>query len=118
MAKRHSIDTIAEVLIDKLSDMEKVADKIDKASKKPLSVDLSQTKALLEEFAGFIEKETEQKQTNQARLPNWVIGVLFGFFLASLGTLYFSYTSIKKVDALELERDYYIMKYRELQEKE
>ena len=59
MAKKHSIDTIAEVLIDKLTDMERVASKIESASKTELKVDVSNLKELFSEHRKVISNQLE-----------------------------------------------------------
>jgi hypothetical protein len=119
MGKRHNIDTIAEVLIDKLNDMERTALKIETASKRELKID---TKGLEELFLmqntaeKTILSDLEQlQQKNKVRLPNWVLGVLFAFFLGLIGSIVFAYSSVKKVEHLQFERDYYKEKVLELQ---
>ena len=125
MGKRHSIDTIAEVLIDKLETMEQVANKIEKVAKTPIKVDLNEQERLLNKFAEFVNDQNRVEkrilgelerleEKSKGRLPNWVLVVLFSFFIGLIGSVYFSYSSIKKVDLLEKEKVYYEMKYLEL----
>ncbi|MDB0599561.1 hypothetical protein PL373_00025 (plasmid) [Tenacibaculum maritimum] len=125
MGKRHSIDTIAEVLIDKLETMEQVANKIEKVAKTSLKVDLNEQERLLNKFAEFVNDQNRVEKIilgelenleakSKGRLPNWVLVVLFSFFIGLIGSVYFSYSSIKKVDLLEKEKAYYEMKYLEL----
>ena len=119
---RHSIDTIAEVLIDKLDTMEEVAARIEKVAKKPLKVDLEAQEKLLEQFATFINEQNrvEKRVLSQledleakkkGRIPNWVLGLLFVFFISSIGTIYFAISSIQKVELLEQENQYYKTEY-------
>lgn len=120
MAKgRKNINDIAEILIEKLSDMEQVASKIDIASKRELKID---TKGLEDLFSmqntaeKTILSDLEQlQQKNKTRLPNWVLGVLFAFFLGLIGSITFAYSSVQKVEHLQFERDYYKNKVSELQ---
>lgn len=117
--KRHNIDTIAEVLIDKLNDLERTAEKIDQASKRTMKLDVSELR-LLQKERNISEKsilnDLKQLQSkNQTRLPNWVLGVLFAFFLGLIGSIYFAYSSIKKVKYLEKEKDYYYQEMTKLQ---
>ena len=119
---RHSIDTIAEVLIDKLETMEEVAARIEKVAKKPLKVDLEAQEKLLEQFETFINEQNrvEKRILNQledleakkkGRIPNWVLGLLFVFFISSIGTIYFVISSTQKVELLEQENQYYKTEY-------
>ncbi|WCC43758.1 hypothetical protein PJW08_00690 (plasmid) [Tenacibaculum finnmarkense] len=125
MAKKHSIDTIAEVLIDKLESMEQVAGKIEKVAKNPLKVDLKEQEILLNNFKEFLnnknslenrilEELSDLDRKNKGRLPNWVLVVLFSFFIGLICSFWFSYSNIKKIDLLEKEKQYYEMKYLEL----
>ncbi|MCD8433565.1 hypothetical protein [Tenacibaculum finnmarkense] len=125
MAKKHSIDTIAEVLIDKLESMEQVAGKIEKVAKNPLKVDLSEQEILLNNFKEFLNNQNSVESRilsqlehleakNKGRLPNWILAVLFSFFIGLICSFWFSYSSIKKIDLLEKEKQYYEMKYLEL----
>ncbi|MCG8245106.1 hypothetical protein [Tenacibaculum finnmarkense] len=125
MAKKHSIDTIAEVLIDKLESMEQVAGKIEKVAKNPLKVDLKEQEILLNNFKEFLnnknsvenrilEELSNLEKKNKGRLPNWVLAVLFSFFFGLIVSIYFSYSSIKKVDLLESENAYYLQKINKL----
>ncbi|MCG8740061.1 hypothetical protein G1L22_13215 [Tenacibaculum finnmarkense] len=128
MAKKHSIDTIAEVLIDKLESMEQVAVKIEKVAKNPLKVDLKEQEILLNNFKEFLNNKNRVENRilsqlenleskNKGRLPNWVLAVLFSFFIGLIGSIYISYSSIKKVNLLEEENTYYKTKYIELKNK-
>ena len=104
---RHSIDTIAEVLIDKLDTMEEVAARIQKVAKKPLKVDLEAQEKLLEQFETFINEQNrvEKRILNQledleakkkGRIPNWVLGLLFVFLLAQLELFILLFLASKK----------------------
>jgi len=117
MAKRHNIDTIAEVLIDKLNDLERTAEKIDQASKRIMKLDVSELRELQKEqntSENIILSDLKKLQgKNQARLPNWILGVLFAFFLGMIGSIYFAYNSVQKVKLLEFENAYYLQKLNE-----
>lgn len=123
--KRYSIQDIAEVLVDKLDSMELVAERIEKVAEKPLKVDLKAQKELLNEYEVLFNSRKkgenqiladlrDLQSKNKGRLPNWVLAVLFSFFLGLIGSIYFSYSSIKKVELLEQEKTYYKSKYLEL----
>lgn len=125
MGKRHSIDTIAEVLIDKLEIMEQVANKIEKVAKNPLKVDLNEQERLLNKFTELVNDQNRAEkrilselesleEKRKGRIPNWVLAVLFSFFIALIGSFYFTYSDIKKIDLLEQEKEYYKKKYLEL----
>ena len=126
MAKRHNIDTIAEVLIDKLGDMEKTASRIEKVAQTPLKVELNELKSILQQVAGYVTEQKEAsnvilsnfkqlQEKNQGRLPNWVVGVLFAFFLTFVGfSLYIWKTAEtyddQKAKAEYFEREFYKLK--------
>lgn len=100
MAKKHSIDTIAEVLIDKLTDMERVASKIESASKTELKVDVSNLKELFSEHRKVISNQLENeksvlrsleqlKEKNNTRLPNWILICLFASYFITFGVMFY-----------------------------
>lgn len=125
MQKKHNIHTIAEVLIDKLGDMERTASKIEKASKQELKVDLKESKELFGKLAIYVKEQGKVERDilnklerlqdkNQTRVPNWVLGVLFVFFLGAAGSMWFAYDSVKKSEYLELEKEHYKKLYNGL----
>jgi primosomal protein N'' len=104
MAKKHSIDTIAEVLIDKLTDMERVASRIETASKTDFKIDTSELKELFSEHKKVILNQLENeksilrslkqlKEKNNTRLPNWMLACLFASYLITFGVMIFLYYS-------------------------
>lgn len=105
MAKRHNIDTIAEVLIDKLSDMERTASRIEKASSKELKLDVSELRRLMDERKkdenAILSDLNAVKEKNKGRIPNWVLGVVL---LSLLSSIVFSIYVWKKAEKYEFEK--------------
>jgi primosomal protein N'' len=100
MAKKHSIDTIAEVLIDKLTDMERVASRIETASKTDFKIDTSELKELFSEHRKVISNQLENeksilrsleqlKEKNNTRLPNWILICLFASYFITFGVMFY-----------------------------
>lgn len=134
MQKKHNIHTIAEVLIDKLGDMEHTASRIEKAAKTPINVNLKSLRELFAEHRESIEKERREitsalakqtseeretlreirvlKEKNQTRVPNWVLGILFVFFLSAVGSMWYAYDSIKRVKELEEQNQFYEREFK------
>mgnify|MGYP000020237693 FL=1 len=127
--KRHNIDTIAEILIDKIDEMQSVAKQIENSTKKPLKIDTNELEILNEELQKNFEKQTnEQKaflsdlktllQNKHARLPNWVFLLLGVFFLTSTGLIFYSWTKIENYQYEKHRADYFENEYLKLTKKE
>ncbi|MCH3886004.1 hypothetical protein [Tenacibaculum aquimarinum] len=123
--KKHNIDTIAEVLIDKLDAMEQTAVRIEKVAKIPLNVNSEPINLLIRECRDLVSEQNSEEreilrkienlqQKNLTRLPNWILVILFAFFIGFVGSIFFAYSSIKKVDLLERENAYFLQKLNEL----
>lgn len=120
--KRHNIDTIAEVLIDKLSDMQRTAKLIERASEKTLKVDVRELKELLEQQErkeSEILREIEAiKKKNKGRVDSFTLTVVCVSFLASI---VFSIYVWKKAEAYDYQKkraDHWEQKYLEMEKKE
>ena len=82
--KRHNIDTIAEVLIDKLNAMEKTARRIEEASSKELKVDTSGLELnteLLKDISENYLHRIEQDKIKRLTLPKWIV-IVFVYMCA------------------------------------
>lgn len=109
--KRHNIDTIAEILVDKMNDLERDTKRIEKVvdelKKTRLSVDTTKFDELIEkrnvqEIAFLIDSEKVQAK-RQARLPNWLLTLIIGLFLSLIGFSFYVHHQLKKVSRLEKE---------------
>ena len=100
--KRHSIDTIAEVLIDKLNDLEHTAQRIEKATEKELKLDVKEVRSLVEMHKKTLHEQNKLEKSflsdlkafndkNRTRVPNWVFALLCALFFTSLGSIYYSW---------------------------
>lgn len=116
--KRHNIDTIAEILIDKLDDMERTAQRIEKASSRELKIDTAEMKALIES-----QRETEEsilsdlravKKKNSTRVPNWLIAVMVAFYLSSLGFMMYALNKAETYDEAVQRANYFEQEYKKL----
>lgn len=119
MAKRHNIDTIAEVLIDKLADMERTAKQIERATKTTLKIDTSDLKALFDEQQKkenvILSDLSELKKKNSTRTPNWIVFIFLLSFIALIGYSYVLNENQKDFNRLKKHNDYLIMKVSELE---
>ena len=105
--KRHSIDTIAEILIEKLDDLENTASRMEIASSKELRIDTSELNVIiqnqnLKERQILIDLKMLQQQ-NKSRVPNWVWYVVTGIFLLTFASF---------VVAFKYNKLYHSEKYR------
>ena len=115
MKKRHNIDTIAEVLIDKINDFEKSSAQIGKVVAElkatSLQVDTTEMKQILSERAkqenAFLSQYEAVQKINNTRLPNWILALLIGLFLALIGFSFFAWHQLKQIDLLKAEIEYY-----------
>lgn len=112
--KRHNIDTIAEILVDKINDLERDTKRIEKVvddlKETKLSIDTTGFEQLIEkrnvqEIAFLIDSEKVQAK-RQARLPNWLLTLIIGLFLSLIGFSFYLHNQLKKVDLLEEENGY------------
>jgi len=116
--KRHNIDTIAEVLIDKLDDMEQTAKRIEIASQRVQKVDTSELRALMENQkrneTEFLKSLDEAKKKNQTRVPNWLIAVMAVFYLTSLGFMLYAWNKAETYDEAIQRANYFEQEYNKL----
>lgn len=87
--ERHNINTIAEILIDKLNDLEKLSLVVKEASNKKIEVDLSDLKDIVKlqekrelEFINSLQNLV--KKTRKSK-PNWL--VVFQTLLIAFSTV-------------------------------
>jgi hypothetical protein len=119
--KRLNVNEIAEVLIDKFDEMEQTAVRIEKVAKTPLNVNSEPINLLIRECRDLVSKQNSEEREilrkienlqkkNLTRLPNWILVILFAFFIGFVGSIFFAYSSVKKVDLLERQNKYYLQK--------
>jgi cbb3-type cytochrome oxidase subunit 3 len=119
--KRLNVNEIAEVLIDKFDEMEQTAVRIEKVAKTPLNVNSEPINLLIRECRDLVSKQNSEEREilrkienlqskNLTRLPNWILGILFAFFLGFIGSIFFAYSSVKKVKFLERQNEYFMQK--------
>lgn len=120
MAKRHNIDTIAEVLIDKLNDMERTAGRIETASQRELKIDSREVRELLEnqkrEEKAFLDDLRAARSKNSTRVPNWVWGVIGGLILCSLGFIFYAWNKAEAYDLQKQKAEYFEQEYNKLKQ--
>lgn len=124
--QRHNIQTIAEILVDRLGDMEKVAKGIDKTAKdfsnSRVKVDVSEVNQQIEllkkiniehikQQNAFLSDLTRSYKKNYSRLPNWVYVVLFILFLGSTSSMYYSWSSVEDYNLQKAKAEYFERKY-------
>lgn len=119
--KRHNIDTIAEILIDKINDLEKHTNRIENVVKdvQTSSIDINTTE--IENLYNTRQKQEGQflsdlkalNLKNQTRLPNYILIALLVAFVALVGFSLYSYKQLKQVDVLKLQIEYYEEKLKQ-----
>jgi capsule polysaccharide export protein KpsE/RkpR len=124
MAKRHNIDTIAEVLIDKIDSLEKNTKRLEKSVDKAVSTELKIDTSELQRM--YLERQQQEKQflddlralneKKQSRLPNWVIVSLMVFVLSVMAFVGFTWSRGEDYKMMEAERDFYLKKLNEYTE--
>lgn len=118
--KRHNIETIAEVLIDKLNDMERTAQRIERASTRELKIDTAEMKFLIEKQRSAEESILTDliavKENNSTRVPNWVLGVLGGLVLCSLGFIFYAWNKAEAYDLQKQKAEYFEQEYNKLKQ--
>jgi hypothetical protein len=116
--KRHNIDTIAEVLIDKLNDMERTAQRIETASTRELKIDSKELRTLLEnqkrEEKTFLDDLRAVGDKNSTRVPNWVWGVIGSLTLCSLGFIFYAWNKAEAYDLQKQKAEYFEQEYNNL----
>lgn len=123
--KRHSIDTIAEVLIDKLNDLEHTAQRIEKATEKELKLDVKEVRSLVEMHKKTLHEQNKLEKSflsdlkafndkNRTRVPNWVFALLCALFFTSLGSIYYSWKKAESYDYQKNRADFFEAKYQEI----
>lgn len=116
--KRHNIDTIAEVLIDKLDEMESTAKRIETASRQVQKVDTSELRALMDsqtrKESEILEGINAVKKKNETRVPNWLIAVMVAFYLTSLGFMLYAWNKAETYDEAIQRANYFEQEYNKL----
>ena len=113
MAKqeRHNIDTIANVLIDKLGEMEKTALRIEWASQQPLKIDTREIEQILREKEkgekAILEGLRKLQEKNKPRAPNWVIIALSAVFLISIGLSLYAWKKAEEYDMQKARAEHF-----------
>lgn len=120
--KRQNIDTIAEVLIDKLNDMERLAKRIEVATTKAentvVKVNSNELQEILRE-----NRQTEKsilsdlrrlKEKNSTRVPNWVLIVLAVVVLTSIVYSMAVFSVVQQSTENKMRADYYEQEYNKL----
>ena len=105
--QRHNIDTIAEVLIDKLNDLDRTASRIEKATEQDLQVDTRELKSLLSDFKA-VSRDFSKKE--QPKVPKWVYMIAVCCFFGYIGFMFFY---IKELTHEREGRLYFEMKLSE-----
>lgn len=118
MKQRHNIQTIAEVLIDKLNDLEKLTERVEKASEKALKVDDKDLKETLvnqtNQIKTYLSDFKSLSAKSQYSLPNWLFVLITGSFLVSFGFIYYSWTKIEDYNFQKSKADYFQAKFNEI----
>lgn len=113
--KRHNIDTIAEILIDKINDFEKSANKIGQLVKtlqeSNVKIDTSTLERLNRErnereiaFLSDFKTLTEKKYT---RLPNWLLTLILVLFVLVLAFSVYAWNQVDEIKTLKQKVEYY-----------
>ena len=86
MSKRHNVQEIAEVLIDKMDDLQKLGKSIDQSSRRVIQVDTSELEQILKENSNknmaMLDKIESLQKKNASRLPNWVVAAVCYLFIS------------------------------------
>lgn len=118
MKQRHNIQTIAEVLIDKLNDLEKLTEMVERASEKSLKVDDKDLKETLvnqtNQIKTYLSDFKSLSAKSQYSLPNWLFVLITGSFLVSFGFIYYSWTKIEDYNFQKSKADYFQAKFNEI----
>lgn len=111
---RHSIDTIAEVLIDKINALEKNTNRIEKVvedlKKSSVKIDSTEFQRLTAERKGqenaFLSQYEAIQAKNGTRLPNGLLWSLIGLFCFVLIFSVYTFSQLKEVDLLRAQIEY------------
>lgn len=120
--KRHNINTIAEILIDKLNDLEHIAKRLEAVSKRAsetvLPVDTKKLEELRlierEERNSFLSVLRALNRKNNTRVPNWVLSLLGVLFLVSIGLSIYAWNKAEEYDLMKAKANHYENLYQEL----
>lgn len=113
--QRHNINTIAEILIDKINDLNKDARRIEKIvddlKSSSMSVDTSGFEKLISERRqqekSFLDDSKAVLAKNRTRLPNWITAGLIIALLALVGFSFYAFDQLKEVELMKLKIEHY-----------
>ncbi|WP_031429304.1 hypothetical protein [Flavimarina sp. Hel_I_48] len=118
--ERHNIDTIANVLIDKLGEMERTASRIEKASKEPLKIDTEEIEKIFQarknEENAILDELRAARSKNSIRVPNWVWGIIGGLVLLSMGSIFYAWNKAEDYELKKFEAQYFEQEYNKLKQ--
>ncbi|MFA6402419.1 MAG: DUF6730 family protein [Salinivirgaceae bacterium] len=115
--QRYNVSDIAEILIEEIEAFKKSAESIKLSTDKLQQTKVEISKESIELLVRVLEVNQEKQKAfsillekiiskSNTRLPNWVIAVVFGFFLAFIGFSFFTYKKVEKVKLLESHNEY------------
>ena len=113
--KRHNIDTIAEILIDKINDFENSANQIAQLVKTLQESDVKIDTSTLEQLnrerdereRTFLSDFKASAEKKSARLPNWILGLILALFISSLAFSAYAWGQFKELHLLKMKIEYY-----------
>lgn len=118
---RYSIDTIAEILIEKTDELKKSSEILEKATLRKLQIDSTELRNLVEEQK--INQQTilsdfkALKDENISRVPNYVFIALTVAVLMNMGILWYTMKTVKDYNYMEMKMEHYKTKLESLEKK-
>ncbi len=115
--KRYNVSDIAELLIEEMEAFNKSAESIKKATDTLKNTKVEIAQKSLDTLKQIFNENKEREQAylhqlstvlskNKARLPNWILTLVLGFFLSVIGFSIYTYKQLEKVSLLEVENEY------------
>jgi hypothetical protein len=122
--KRHNIDTIAKILLDKIQDLDKNAKRIEnivnEATSATIKVDLKETREIYSERkkqeGQFLADLRDSDRKTQSRLPNWMFPVVMVLVTVLVGFMVYTWDKAEDYTKMKTERDFYKARYENLKE--
>lgn len=88
---RHNIQTIAEILIDKLDEIKGLSKKMEALTERPVKVDTAELQEQIsshqKEMDAFLSDLRALKMQNKSRLPGYVVFLVVFSFSVSIGLI-------------------------------
>ncbi len=99
--ERHNVNTIAEILLQKLNDLDRLAKRIEEATKKSVPIDTTPLLEVQEEQSRILSGFQRLAKEQDKYIPKSLLYVFITLVLMLVGSLFMNYTQRNEINVLK-----------------